>query len=338
MRVVALEEHFVFPELTKRIKPELIRGRGFPRPGTPAAAHLPSRELADLGADRLASMDAGGISVQVLSLSGPGADLLDAAQSPELARAFNDHLAGAIEQHPDRYAGFAHLPMTAPDAAADELERTVRELGFKGAVVNGITDGSFLDHASFEPILARAEILDVPIYIHPHLPPPSVFQAYYSGLPGNTGTMLSMAGWGWHSEVAIHVLRLVLAGTLEKHPKLKLIIGHMGEGLPAMLQRCDEVFGRLAESRLSRLISQTILDQVWITTSGFFSLPPFMTALLTFGVDRILFSVDYPFSSNEKGREFLDHLPVGAADKRKIAHKNADALLKLSVNGNHNTI
>src|SRR4051794_39039163 len=130
MRVVALEEHVVFPELTKRIDPALIRGRGFPQPGTPAAAHLPSRELADLGADRLTSMDAGGIAVQVLSLSGPGADLLGAAQSPELARAFNDHLAGAIEQHPSRYAGFAHLPMTAPEAAADELERTVRELGF----------------------------------------------------------------------------------------------------------------------------------------------------------------------------------------------------------------
>src|SRR3954453_14521466 len=113
MRVVALEEHFVVPELTKRIDPALIRQRGFPQPGTPAAAHLPARELADLGADRLASMDAGGISVQVLSLSGPGADLLDAAQSPELARAFNDHLVGVI----DRYAGFAHLPMTAPEAA-----------------------------------------------------------------------------------------------------------------------------------------------------------------------------------------------------------------------------
>ena len=329
MRVVALEEHFVVPELTKRIDPALIRQRGFPQPGTPAAAHLPSRQLADLGADRLASMDAGGISVQVLSLSGPGADLLDAARAPQLARDFNDHLAGVIKQHPERYAGFAHLPMTAPEAAADELERTIRELDFKGAVVNGLTDGRFLDDPWFEPILARAVTLDVPIYIHPHLPPRSVFAAYYSGLPGNIGTMLSMAGWGWHSEVAIHILRLVLAGTLEKHPKLKLIIGHMGEGLPAMLQRCDEVFGRLAESRSSRLISQTILDQVWITTSGFFSLPPFMTALLTFGVERILFSVDYPFSNNELGREFLDHLPVGAADKTKIAHGNADALLKL---------
>jgi predicted TIM-barrel fold metal-dependent hydrolase len=329
MRVVALEEHFVVPELTKRIDPALIRQRGFPQPGTPAAAHLPSRELADVGTDRLASMDASGISVQILSLSGPGADLLDATQSPQLARAFNDHLAAIVQSDPDRYAGFAHLPMTAPEAAADELERTFREHDFKGAVVNGTTDGQFLDDVRFRPILQRAEALDVPIYIHPHLPPRPVFEAYYSGLPGNTGTMLSMAGWGWHSEVAIHVLRLVLAGTLQEHPKLKLIIGHMGEGLPAMLQRCDEVFGRLAESTSSRRISQTILDQVWITTSGFFSVAPFLAALLTFGVDRILFSVDYPFSRNEVARDFLDRLPLGLSDKTKIAHANADALLKL---------
>jgi predicted TIM-barrel fold metal-dependent hydrolase len=329
MRIVALEEHFIVPELTKRIEPALLRTRGFPQPGTPAAAHLPSRELADLGVDRLASMDAAGISVQVLSLSGPGADLMDRSEAPKLARAFNDHLAQVIAERPDRYAGFAHLPMTAPEEAADELERTVSELGFKGAVVNGTTEGRFLDDPSFHPILARAEALDVPIYIHPHLPPRSVFEAYYSGLPGNTGTMLSMAGWGWHSETAIHVLRLVLAGTLERHRKLKLIIGHMGEGLPAMLQRCDDVFGRLAESTSARSISRTILDHVWITTSGFFSLPPFMAALLTFGADRILFSVDYPFSANELGRDFLDRLSLSPNDKAKIAHGNADALLRL---------
>ena len=330
MRVVALEEHFIVPELTKRIEPALIRQRGFPQPGTPAAAHLPVAGTCGswVRIGWRAWMPTG-FRFRFSRYRDREPIFSTARQAPQLARAFNDRLAQVIAEHPERYAGFAHLPMTAPEAAADELERTVSELGFKGAVVNGTTEGRFLDDPSFHPILARAEALDVPIYIHPHLPPRSVFDAYYSGLPGNTGTMLSMAGWGWHSETAIHVLRLVLAGTLERHRKLKLIIGHMGEGLPAMLQRCDDVFGRLAESTSARSISRTILDQVWITTSGFFSLPPFMAALLTFGADRILFSVDYPFSANELGRDFLDRLSVSPDDKAKIAHGNADALLKL---------
>jgi uncharacterized protein len=221
--------------------------------------------------------------------------------------------------------------MTAPEAAADELERTVRESQFKGALINGVTDGRFLDHASFEPLLARAETLDVPIYIHPNLPPEEVRKAYYDGLPLASGTMLARAGWGWHSEVAIHVLRMVLAGTFDRHPRLKIIIGHMGEGLPAMMDRCDDVLNRQTQSYLSRSVSQTILDQVWVTTSGMFSLTPFTALTMKFPVDRILFSVDYPFAGNARGRAFLDALPVSESDRAKIAYGNADALLKLEI-------
>jgi predicted TIM-barrel fold metal-dependent hydrolase len=186
----------------------------------------------------------------------------------------------------------------------------------------------FLDDPSFEPILARAEHLDVPIYVHPNLPPQSVRKAYYDRLPGNVGFMLSIAGWGWHAETALHVLRLVLSGALDRHPRLKIIVGHMGEGLPAMLARCDQEFGPQV-SYLQRSVSQTITDQVYVTTSGFFTLPPFMAALATFGIDRMMFSIDYPYSSNEQGRTFLDSLTLAPEDVAKLAHGTADRLLKL---------
>jgi hypothetical protein len=238
-------------------------------------------------------------------------------------------LAEAIARHPDRFAGFAHLPMRAPEAAAVELTRAVRELGFLGALINGTTQDDFLDHPRFGPILAAAEALNVPIYIHPHLAPAAVRNAYYGGLPSNSGAVLEAAGWGWHSETAIHVLRLVLSGALDRHRKLKLIIGHMGEGLPMMLARCDQVFEAYVP-HLSRPISRAIVDQVWITTSGIFSEPPFLAALLTFGIDRIMYSVDYPYAANERGRAFLEKLALAPADLAKLAHANADRLLGLA--------
>lgn len=329
MRVVALEEHFSVPELVRQIDPKIIAARGWPSPEErpPEMAHID--ELKEVGTKRLAGMDEAGVTVQVLSASGPGADLLEPDRGPQFARSYNDWLKQAILKFPGRFAGFAHLPMTAPEAAADELERCVRDLGFCGALINGMTNNRFLDDPFFDPILARAEALDVPIYLHPNIPPETVRKSYYEGLPGPMGFLLSSPGWGWHAETAVHILRLVLAGTLEKHPRLKLIIGHMGEGLPAMLARVDNIFSNAIAKYLKRTVSGTILDQVWITTSGFFSLPPFMAALTSFGVDRILFSVDYPFSKNQPAMKFLRDLPVSPADRKKIAHENADRLLKL---------
>jgi len=325
MRIVALEEHFTVPSLIGRIDPDAIARRGFP-PGFGAALN---KQLADLGALRIGDMDQAGITAQVLSVGGPGADLVDGAEGIALAREMNDVLAKAVAEHPDRFAGFAHLPMRIPQGAADEMERTVRDLGFCGALINGLTEDCFLDDPRFAPVLERAEQLDVPIYLHPSLPPHAVRKAYYEGLPGNAGFTLSIAGWGWHSEVAIHVLRLVLSGALDRYPRLKLIVGHMGEGLPAMLARCDQVFARDV-GHLKRSISGTILDQVSITTSGLFTLPPFEIAVAVFGIDRVLFSIDYPYSSNRQGRDFLDALKLSPADLEKVAHGNADRLLKLS--------
>ena len=330
MRTVAIEEHFTVPALTRRIDAAAISRRGFRKRTLPSSGPNPLELLPEIGEQRLQSMDEAGITVQVLSNTGPGPDLVPGPDGIAMSREINDHLAAAIAGHPNRFAGFATLPMLAPDAAATELARTVKELGFRGALINGTTDGRFLDHPSYDHILAAAVELEVPIYIHPHLPPEPVRQAYFSDLPAGASRVLESAGWGWHSETAIHVLRMVVAGTLDRHPRLKLIIGHMGEMLPMMLARADEVFA-LDIDHLDRPVSRTILDHVWLTTSGIFSEPPFVVALQTFGIDRIMFSVDYPFAPNAKGRAFLEQLTLTPDDRAKLTHRNADALLRLKV-------
>jgi len=329
MRIVALEEHYTVPRVVAGIPRDAVARRGFPGPDFPWAQTIKRNELADLGDARLADMDASGITAQVLSVAGPGADLVPGQAGIDLARAYNDALADATSRHPSRYRGFAHLPILAPDAAADELERTVRDLKFHGALINGATDGRFLDDPGFAPLLARAEALDVPLYLHPGIPVPEVRRAYYDNLPGNFSFTLALSAWGWHYDTAIHVLRLALSGALDRHRGLKLIVGHMGEALPFMLDRIDETTATQARLSLRRSVRQTVLDQVWITTSGFFTTVPFVAALLSFGVDRIMFSVDYPFASNARARAFLDALPVSPADRAKIAHGNADRLLRL---------
>jgi hypothetical protein len=331
MRIVALEEHYTVPRIVAGIPRDAIARRGFPGPDAVWSQTVKRNELADLGDARLADMDASGITVQVLSVAGPGADLLPNQPGIDLARSYNDALAEACVSHPTRYRGFAHLPMLAPDEAARELERCINDLGFHGVLVNGATEGRFLDDPAFEPILASAEALDRPIYLHPGIPTADVRSAYYDGLPGNFSFTLALSAWGWHADTAVHTLRLALSGALDRHPRLKIVIGHMGEALPFMLDRIDETTAAEAKVHLKRSVRQTILDQVWITTSGFFTMVPFMAALMSFGVDRILFSVDYPFASNARARAFLDALPVSPADRAKIAHGNADRLLRLPV-------
>ena len=328
MRIVTIEEHFAVPELARRIDQATMDRRGFGQRNLPKSGPNPLALLPDLDEGRLKSMDETGITVQVLSNSGPGPDLLPGQAGIDMARALNDHLASAIRRHPDRYAGFAALPLQSPDAAAAEFKRAVKDLHLVGAMVHGTTEGRFLDHQSYDGVLAAAAELDVPIYLHPHIPPQAVRQAYFSELPRGAARVLETAGWGWHSETAVHLLRMVVAGTLDRHPRLRLIIGHMGEMLPMMMARADKVFANDID-HLKRSVPRTILDQVWITTSGIFDEPPFLAALLTFGIDRIIFSIDYPYSPNAMGREFLDRVSLAPADMAKLTHGNADALLKL---------
>ena len=215
-RVIALEEHVMFPDMVARIPLAARQQAGWPSDDNPDSPVRAQHQLAEIGPERLRLMDEAGITVQVLSVSGPGAELLPPGEGPAFAREYNDRLAAAIAQHPGRFFGFAHLPMTNPTAAAEELARTVHDYQFRGAMINGTTQGLFLDDPQFAPLLAQAEELGVPPYLHPGVPPAPVRAAYYSRLPNGLGERLSMAGFGWHAETAIHVLRLIMSGTLER--------------------------------------------------------------------------------------------------------------------------
>jgi predicted TIM-barrel fold metal-dependent hydrolase len=326
MRTIALEEHVTFPQLVDKI-PEEARNKHYL--GQSPAIQKLAGKLDDINGDRLQSMEENGITMQVLSVAGEGADLLDATDGPAFAIEYNDVIAERIMPYPKRFKAFAHLPTTNPEAAAAELQRTVNKFGFVGALINGLTNDEFLDDEKYSPILAMAEQLDVPVYLHPGLPPKAVFDAYYSNLPKQAGTFLSIAGWGWHSETALHTLRLIVSGTLDKYPKLKLIIGHMGEMLPMMMVRSNKMFGIDQGGANQRSIIQTLHDQVYITTSGLFTIPPLQLAIDTFGIDNIMFSIDYPFSTNEQGRQYIDSWQLPIEDIEKIAHGNADRILKL---------
>ncbi len=313
MRLIAIEEHFNLPEIENA--PE-NKGRINP------AGDL----LYDLDNGRLARMDAAGIDVQVLSSPATSVQFFAPARSVELARKVNDHLAAAIARNPGRFYGFATLPTPDPAASVVELERAVREYGFKGAMIQGHTNGQFLDHKDFWPILEAAEALGVPIYLHPTYPPPAVFDAYYADLARPIAMTLSGPGWGWHVDTGMHTLRLVLSGVFDRFPGLQLIIGHMGEAIPFNLARAESVMARGAP-HLQRRITDYFLTNIFITTSGYFTFPPLLCALMVLGADRIIFSVDYPFSDNQEARAFFDAIPLSLVDKEKIAHGNVEALL-----------
>jgi len=319
MRTITLEEHYATPAF--------LEGLGRRANQAQAVQVLLNEQLCDLDQRRIADMDAAGIDVQVLSLTAPGVEQLDASQAVTLARAINDRLAEAVHKHPDRFAGFATLPTSTPGAAAGELERTVREYGFKGAMINGHTKGRYLDDTFFWPILERAEALRVPLYIHPTLPPQPVIQASYVGnfSPEVTG-MLAMAGWGWHIETAIHILRLILSGAFDRYPGLQVIIGHLGEGLSSMMSRIDHILSA-DMTKLKRPMGAYLRENLHYTFSGFNYTAPFLDLLLQVGVERIMFSADYPYASMAQARAFLDQLPVSPADRERIAHGNAEHLL-----------
>ena len=328
MRIVTLEEHISFPEMANKIPKEALGGFG-----QSAAMQRIAPKLADITGERLQSMDDNGITMQVLSVDSAGANLLSPQEGPAFAMQYNDLIAKSIAGHEDRFTAFAHLPMTAPLAAADELERVVKEYHFRGAMIRGLTQDQFLDHPEFAPVLLRAEKLNVPVYLHPGLPPKGVADIYYSGLPNHSGMAEALAcyGWGWHSETALHVLRLLYSGVFDMYPRLKLIIGHMGEMLPMMMVRSERAFKPGNGGANQRTLTDTFHQQVHITTSGFFTQPPLKIALDTFGLDNIMFSVDYPFSTNEMGIEFLNAIELPEEQIAKLAHGNADKLLRLGV-------
>jgi uncharacterized protein len=327
MKIIALEEHFTTPAIQDANinDPIYVMHRQFAQ-RTGGVGLLPA-EIRDLGEKRLAAMDAAGIDIQVLSQTAPATENLDAPAAVRLAQASNDTLAAAIRQHPARFSGFATLPMPDPRAAANELERAVMSLGLVGALVNGHVAGRYLDDEFFWPVFERAEALDVPIYLHPNRPPQPVFDACYSGFSPVVSAMLGTAAWGWHIDTGLHVLRLILGGVFDRFPRLQMIIGHMGEALPSMMWRAN--WGLNPISGLARSVKDYFYEHFYVTTSGIFDYPPFVAAVHAVGTDRILFSVDYPYSSNQEAVAFLNRLPIRSSDKVKIAYVNSERVLKL---------
>jgi uncharacterized protein len=321
MRTITLEEHYA--------SPAFLEGPGWELKGQAESFGFTRilEQLCDLGEGRIADMDAAGIDVQVLSLTSPGVEQLDATEAVALAREENNRLADAVRRHPSRFAGFAALPTPAPDTAADELERMVRGYGFKGAMINGHARGRYLDDEFFWPVLERAEALEVPLYLHPTPPPQPVIGASYVGnySPEVAGTLASGA-WGWHIETATHVIRLILGGAFDRYPRLQLVIGHMGEGLPFMLPRLKQTLPLV--TKLDRPFDAYFLENIHYTFGGFNWTQVFLNLVLQVGVDRIMFSADHPYGSMEQARTFLDQLPVSTADKGRIAHGNAERLLR----------
>ncbi len=320
LRTITLEEHFATAEYIQG------PGRGLMR--QPSMARV-VEQLLDIGERRIAEMDAAGIDVQVLSLNSPGVEQLEASEAATMARKVNDALAEAIRRHPTRLGGFAALPTALPEPAARELERAVQELGFQGAIINGHTHGRYLDDPFFWPILERAEALQAPIYLHPAPPPQAVIEASYSGnFSPEVAFALSTSLWGWHIETATHILRMILGGVFDRFPRLQLIIGHMGEGLPFFLSRFDQRLAPQATG-LARPISAYLRQNLSYTFGGFNFTATFLNLMLQVGVDRILFSADYPYGSMARAREFLESLPVSDADRQRIAHENAVRLLRI---------
>ena len=331
MRTITLEEHYVtsaFMEGPGRELGERVRDTHAQSPMALINAHL-VEQLLDLDNLRIADMDAAGIDMQVLSLNSPGVEQLEPAAAEALARQANDHLGEAVRRHPNRFAGFAALPTAAPEIAASELERTVQDYGFKGAVINGHTRGRYLDDTFFWPILERAEALQVPIYLHPTPPPQPVIQTSYVGnFSPAVSAQLAASGWGWHIETAIHVLRIILSGAFDRYPNLQLVIGHLGEALPFMLPRLDHNLPTQL-TKLKRPIGDYLRENLYYTFSGFNYTPNFLDLLFQVGIDRIMFSADYPYGSMVAARNFLEQLPVSPADKNRIAHGNAERLFRM---------
>ena len=315
-QVIALEEHYLDPEVA----------RHFNEAGPEARDAQLRERLHDVGELRIREMDEVGIDIQVLSHSAPATQRFDAETAPVIARAANDRLRERVRAANGRFEAFAALPTANPHAAADELERAVTKLAFKGAMIHGLTNGHFIDERQFWPIFERAKALDVPIYIHPAVPHPAVVEAYYRDYLKEFPGLLT-AAWGFTVETATQGIRLVLSGLFDAYPGLKIIMGHLGESLPFSLWRIDMALGRQGNRKSA--FRDTFHQHFWITTSGNFSTPALLCSVMEMGADRILFSVDYPFVPNPPGVRWMAHVPLGPEDREKILSGNAKRLLKL---------
>lgn len=313
--VIALEEHYWDPELVAHF-PERDR-----RPLPAVAARLK-----DVGELRIREMDEAGIDIQVLSHASPATQNLDSDSGVLIAQRANDALYKIIRRNPTRFAGFAALPTANPAASATELERTISQLGFRGAMVHGLTNGAFLDKKQFWPIFERAAALDAPLYIHPAVPHSAVIKSYYEDYLTDYPQLVGPA-WGYTVEAATQAIRLILSGVFDSFPKLKIILGHLGEALPFLLWRIDQSLSRPGNRGVR--FRDVFRNNFYITTSGNFSTPALACTIAEMGVERVLFSVDWPFVSNKLAMQWIETVPLGAQEKEAILSGNARRLLRL---------
>src|SRR3984957_11316914 len=315
VRKIALEEHFLSP--------------GFEDYWLPTMGNVDRKavdtllaRLKDFGDARLEGMESAGIGRSVLSISGPGVQIeRDTATARRRAAEANDFLAGECAKRPDRYSGFAHLPRQDAAAAADELQRFIRDLKFCGAMINGHTNGQYLDHPSLFPFWERAESLGATIYIHPTDPVSAA--PVLDGVEG-----LRRATWEWGFETGSHALRLVFSGLFDRFPRAKVALGHLGETLPYLLWRFDSR-AKLYGVKLGKKPSDYIKQNFVVTTSGMSPPEPLTCALAALGNDRVMFAADYPFEKAAEAGEFLDQTPLADPVREGIAFKNAVREFKL---------
>ena len=321
--VISLEDHFLHPKVWEMLPKELKDKYKFLKD-----------ELLDIGEGRIKKMDAAGIDFQVISHVEPGVNFIDDTnQAIKLAREINNYLFEAIKIFPERLGGFAVLPMQSPTAATEELERAVTKLGFKGALIDGHTNGIYLDDDSYTILLQKAEDLDVPIYIHPTNPPKEIAEKYFE----NNDAIIT--GWGWQVETSIHVIRMINKGVFDKHPRLKVIIGHMGELLPYGFTRLNIALTAgnwlIKSNEAPKMnVHYYFKNNIFITSSGVFDEPVFRCAKEMMGLNNLMFSVDYPFQDNVAATSFLHKLTLNPLEKAQFAGTNAINLLKLNPDDN----
>ncbi len=334
MKRIAVEEAFVTREISdewKKVLNSKYVEPGFREMGKTILGDNPGTQtlhthLLDLGAGRIAHMDATGIDMQVLSLTSPGVQVFDAITAAALSREANDRLAEAVQNYPTRFAGLAAIAPQHPASAAQEMERAVNSLNLKGSIINSHTMGEYLDDPKYWIIFEAAESLNAPIYLHPREPGPDMVKPYLD-------YGLYFAGWGFAAETGLHAMRLIMSGVFDRFPKLKIILGHMGESIPFWLQRIDNRYLLQvkigAVKQMPRLPSDYFKDNFIISTSGVTHHGVLRLMLEILGPNRILFAADYPYESTEEAVEFMDTAPIAEADREKIYEHNATKLLRL---------
>jgi predicted TIM-barrel fold metal-dependent hydrolase len=345
MRIICLEEHVVDQVVASAVKDASAAEVPYVADVGSRYQDDPAREPADRPrlmslresmkaateplSVRVAAMDEAAIDCQVISLTNEP-QLAAQGDAVDLVRGANDRLAEAVAKYPNRFSAFFTLPWQNPEEAVREAERCVRKLNLPATMLMGRPNGEhFVDDACFEPVLAKLAELDAPLYIHPGPPLHAVQQPYYGGFNPDLTARLSLFGWGWHHEAGIQVVRLILSGALDRHRGLRIISGHWGEMVPFFLQRMDDTMPP-AVTGLARTIGDTYREQVWVGPSGMLNTPHLMFIREVLGIERIVFSVDYPYLTMSGARDWLENLPIPDSEKEAIAFRNAQTLLRLS--------